>query len=133
MKLSVDREEKKGPFGGTYYESKIKITLTEEEEKVGQKIRLMSKVLFRLDPNKSAQYQDNQVIFAVKGREDSSTLTVRDLVRGVTAKCHGESDISSLAFAENQIREKCKQIKAAIENYNSAKDAINKGKYEEEI
>lgn len=133
MKLSIDREEKKGPFGGTYYESKIKITLTEDEEKIVQKTRLMGEVLFRFAQNEPMDSINNQVIFAVKGLESSLTLTVRDLVRGVTAKCDGESDIGRLAFVENQIREKCKQIKAYIENYNSAKKAINQGKYEEEI
>lgn len=29
MKLSIDRQEKKGFFGGTYYESYIQLILTE--------------------------------------------------------------------------------------------------------
>ncbi|MCT7958918.1 hypothetical protein [Laspinema palackyanum] len=125
MKLSVDRQEKKGPFGGTYYESKIKLTLTEEEEKIAETIELMKKGLF--DPTDSVE---SQVLLALARNK----LSVWDLTKiGVTAKCDKEADLSRLALVENKIRERCKDIKAEIDLYIAAKNAINEGGYEEEF
>ncbi|WP_254565347.1 hypothetical protein [Oscillatoria sp. HE19RPO] len=126
MKLSVDRQEKKGPFGGTYYESKIKITLTEEEKEVADTIELMKKLIF--DPTDPG---DRQVLHVLR----EGQVSVWDLTNGygVTAKCDKEADLGSLAFVENKVREKCKYIKAKIDNYIAAKNALNEGGYEEEF
>lgn len=127
MKLSIDRQEKKGPFGGTYYESSIQLTLTKEEEKVADKLDLDRKLLF--DYNRS---ETDQKVLSTIGMAKIE-LTLRELKNGILVKCKSDSDLHRLAFAENSIRSKCKDIKAAIDSYIASKEAINQGKYEEEL
>lgn len=127
MKLSIDRQEKKGHFGGTYYESSIQLTLTKEEEKVADKLDLDSKLLF--DYNRS---QTDEDVLSTIGMAKID-LTLRELKNGIIAKCNGDADLHRLALAENSIRSKCKDIKAAVDSYIASKEAINQGKYEEEL
>lgn len=129
MKLSIDRQEKKGFFGGSYYESYIQLTLTPEEEKVAKKIGLMNQKIFYFGWSE----QDKQVLLTLQNLGDSTQLKFEELTRGITAKCKGDMDLNRLAFTEDMIRQKCKEIKAAIENYISNKNALEQGKYEEEI
>lgn len=127
MKLSIDRQEKKGPFGGTYYESTIQLTLTQEEEKVARKIGLWDELLFKLNRSET----DNNVLSTIG--MSKIDLTLRELSNGIMAKCNGDADLHRLAFTENSIRSKCKDVKAAIDNYIASKQAISQGKYEEEL
>ena len=129
MKLSIDRQEKKGHFGGTYYESYIQLNLTEDEEKVAQKMGLMSQSIFHWESSK----QDQQVLLTLINCDSKVSLSFKDLTRGITAKSKGEIDLNRIAFTEDMIRAKCKEIKVAIEKYISNKNAVSKGKYEEEI
>ncbi|MEG4531678.1 hypothetical protein [Microcoleus sp. D2_18a_D3] len=129
MKLSIDRQEKKGFFGGTYYESYIQLILTEEEEKLAQKMGLMSANIFHWESSQ----QDQQVLLTLTNKSSSARLSFKELTRGITAKSMGEMDLNRLAFTEDRMREKCKQIKVAMDNYISQKNAVSKGKYEEEF
>jgi hypothetical protein len=129
MKLSIDRQEKKGFFGGTYYESYIQLILTEEEEKLAQKMGLMSANIFHWESSQ----QDQQVLLTLTNKSSSGRLSFKELTRGITAKSMGEMDLNRLAFTEDRMREKCKQIKVAMDNYISQKNAVSKGKYEEEF
>jgi len=129
MKLSIDRQEKKGFFGGTYYESYIQLILTEEEEKLAQKMGLMSANIFHWESSQ----QDQQVLLTLTNKSSSGRLSFKELTRGITAKSMGEMDLNRLAFTEDRMREKCKQIKVAMDNYISQKNAVSKGKYEEKF
>ncbi|MEG4498171.1 hypothetical protein QUB05_13240 [Microcoleus sp. F10-C6] len=129
MKLSIDRQEKKGFFGGTYYESHIQLILTEEEEKIAKKMGLMSVNIFHWEASK----QDQQVLLTLTNKSSSGRLSFKELTSGVTAKSMGEMDLNRLAFTEDRMRAKCKEIKVAMDNYISQKNAVGKGKYEEEF
>lgn len=129
MKLSIDRQEKKGFFGGTYYESHIQLILTEEEEKIAKKMGLMSVNIFDWE----ASQEDQQLLLTLKDTDSKVRLSFKELTRGITAKSMGEMDLKRLVFTEDRMRAKCKQIKVAMDNYISQKNAVSKGKYEEEF
>lgn len=129
MKLSIDRQEKKGFFGGIYYESYIQLVLTEEEEKVAKKMGLMSVNIFHWE----ASQQDQQLLLTLKNTDSKVRLSFKELTRGITAKSMGEMDLNRLAFTEDRMRAKCKEIKVAMDNYISQKNRVSKGKYEEEF
>ena len=107
MKLTVDRQEKKGPFGGSYYETYIKVTLTPEEQKIARKQSIMRAVLVGGDPEGEGKEVYN---FCNK-----FSLTMEDLITGITAKVNDGTQIGRLASFENRIRERCKAFKSNIE------------------
>jgi hypothetical protein len=132
MKLSVDRQEqqKKGFFGGTYicYETNIKIVLTDEEEKAARKLGYMDKVIFGME---RGGQNKNEAASALQFCE-KTTIELRDLVSGITAKAK-EDEINGLAGLENKIRERCKQVKSALDTYISNQQAFKGGGFEEEL
>lgn len=109
MKLSVDRQEKKGPFGGSYYETSIRVTLTREEEEVARKQNIMNLSLIG-DGNVSST--DTAKLLRLC---NLSRLSMRDLTMGgITAKADG-NQLGMLGWLEDEIRQKCKDFKSNIE------------------
>lgn len=90
---------------------------------------LMSANIFHWESSQ----QDQQVLLTLTNKSSSGRLSFKELTRGITAKSMGEMDLNRLAFTEDRMREKCKQIKVAMDNYISQKNAVSKGKYEEEF
>lgn len=132
MKLSVDRKEKKRLFGlgGIHYESKIKLTLTKEEEKIARKLELRDKDLFYFPKDRPRNDLEHQVGVMLN---HPGELKVRDLIVGVTAKCDKEDELFLLSLVENTIREQCNYIQSEIANYMTAKNLIKERRIEEKI
>ena len=105
MKLTIDRQEKKGTFGGTYYETFIQVTLTAQEEEADNKIRIGRESIFRY-----GRTDEESMLLADVFKPRSSEMTLYDLIGGVRAKVDSDKDIHILALAENRVREKCKNI-----------------------
>ncbi|MCA1994198.1 MAG: hypothetical protein LDL41_19450 [Coleofasciculus sp. S288] len=122
MKLSLDRQEKKGFFGGAYYETIVKVALTSEEEQVARKQRIMNLSLIGDgDPSSS----DTAKLLHLCNR---SRLSLTDLIIGITAKADG-NQLGLLGWLEDEIRTQCKNIKNNIESDK----AFGGGVEEEEI
>ena len=124
MKLSVERKERTGPFGGAYYETAIKVSLTSEEEQVARKQKIMNLALIG-DGN--PQSPDSAKLLHLCNR---ARLSLTDLSTGITAKADG-NQLGLLGWLEEEIRNQCKNIKNNIE---SDGDFSRGGEsYEEEI
>ncbi len=128
MKLTIDRQEKKGTFGGTYYETFIQVTLTPEEKEAAQKIHIGGRPVF-----KYGNSEEESMLLVNVFKHRSREMTLYDLMGGVRAKVDSDAQLNVLALAENRVREKCKNIKNALENYISNKDAMQQGRFEEEL
>jgi hypothetical protein len=113
MKLSINRRQMKGFFGGTYYESSIDVILTEEEEKAANKLGLMDEPIFYC---KWSQQDERILLLMIPTIESKTILRFKQLVRGIVAKSQGEVDLGLLEFIEKRIREKYKGIEATIKN-----------------
>ena len=124
MKLSVDRQEKKGLFGGAYYETTIRVTLTPEEEQVARKQKIMN---IQLIGDGNPQSGDTVKLLGLCNR---SRLSLSDLTIGITATAKG-NQLGTLGWLEDEVRSQCKNIKNNIE----ADSAFGQGgqSYEEEI
>lgn len=109
MKLSVDRQEKKGLLGGAYYETAIRVSLTLEEEQVARKQKLMNLSLIG-DGNPSSN--DTAKLLNLCNR---SRLSLIDLMGGITAKVKG-NQLGSLVWLEDEIESQCKAVKGNIES-----------------
>jgi hypothetical protein len=107
MKFSADRQEKKGPFGGAYYETYIQVTLTPEEENVARKQNILRLTLVGGDPQ-----GEGRVVYHLC---DKWSLTIKDLVLGITAKVADGSQLGRLVSFENLVRERCKDFKSHLE------------------
>jgi hypothetical protein len=107
MKFSADRQEKKGPLGGAYYETYIKVTLTPEEEKVARKQKFLGATLVGGDPE-----GEGKVVYMLC---KAYRITMNDLVAGITAKVGSGSQLGKLASFEDEVREACKDFKSNIE------------------
>lgn len=124
MKLSVDRQEKKGFLGGAYYEVAIRVTLEPEEEQVARKQKIMN---ISLIGDGNPQSNDTAKLLGLCNR---SRLSLSDLKTGITATAKG-NQLGSLDWFEDEIRSQCKNIKNNIE----ADAAFGQGgqSFEEEI
>jgi len=124
MKLSVDRQEKKGLLGGAYYETSIRVILTPEEEQVARKQKIMN---ISLIGDGDPQSSDTAKLLHLCNR---SRLSLADLKIGITAKAKG-NQLGILGWLEDEVRSKCKNAKSNIESDG----AFGKGgqSYEEEI
>lgn len=107
MKFSADRQEKKGPFGGAYYETDIRVTLTPEEENVARKQNILRAILVGGDPE-----GEGGVVYRLCNKW---SLTIEDLVLGITAKVADGSQLGRLVSFENLVRERCKNFKSNLE------------------
>ncbi|XWK86934.1 MAG: hypothetical protein U7127_22420 [Phormidium sp.] len=108
MKFTADRQEKKGPFGGTYYELYIRVTLEPKEEEIARKQGIMSKQLVGTNNPDSSEFTK---MIQVCGK---SSLSMIDLTSGITAKASDGSQIGKLAWFEQEVREACKTFKSHI-------------------
>lgn len=126
MKLSVDRQEKKGFFGGSFYETSIRATLTDQETKVAYEQRIMDLALIG-DGDVSSD--DTGKLLHLCNR---TRLSMSDLTLGIIAKANDASQLGMLAWLENRVRERCKEFKSIIETAMNNKEAMNQS-YEEEF
>ncbi|GEM_PF-2309807 len=126
MKLSVDRQEKKGFFGGTYYETVIRVTLTDEERKVAYGQGIMNAWL--IGSNDVSSEETVNLLHLC----NRSHLTMEDLIVGITAKANNESELGFLAWIENRVKDQCKNFKSHIETAINNKENMNQS-FEEEI
>lgn len=101
MKLSMNREEKKGMFGGAYFLGNIKVTLTSEERQIASERRIINIPLI----------DDASKLLVLCGR---STLSLSDLVNGIQVKAEG-NQIGLLGWLEESVREQCKIVKSNLE------------------
>lgn len=110
MKLSIDRQEKKGLFGGTYYEAVIKVTLTSQEEEVARKQNIMN---LSLVGDGDVSSTDTAKLLRLC---NLSRLSMKDLIAygGITAKANG-NQLGMLSWLEDEVRQKCKDFKSNIE------------------
>ena len=108
MKFSADRTEKKGPLGGAYYETYIKITLTPEEENIAHKQGIMRTIIFG-----GSSSDDPETIEAMRlcGRLQ---IRMGDLIEGITVKVGSGQELGRLAAFEDLIKERCKKFKSNI-------------------
>jgi hypothetical protein len=118
MKLSVDRLELTGPFGGTYYETYIRLSMSDEESEAIRNQRLMSAFVVGTNNPENAEAK---LAFWVTNKWG---ITVEDLTFGITGKVSNESQIHHLARFENLIRERCKALKERIDDASSTKEAF---------
>jgi hypothetical protein len=129
MKLSVNRQERTGPFGGKFYETSIQLSVSYEEKDAIRKQRcLNTAILGERDPeNPEARFS-----FRICKKW---MVTVEDLILGITAKASDESELAYLGQFEGLVKERCKQLKARIEDYATAKTAFqgSDSSYEEEL
>ncbi|NJK65516.1 MAG: hypothetical protein HC941_02335 [Microcoleus sp. SU_5_3] len=102
MKFSADRTEKKGPLGGAYYETYIKITLTPEEENIAHKQGIMRTIIFG-----GSSSDDPETIEAMRlcGRLQ---IRMGDLIEGITVKVGSGQELGRLAAFEDLIKQRCK-------------------------
>ncbi|WP_204106843.1 MULTISPECIES: hypothetical protein [Spirulina sp. CCY15215] len=107
MKFSADRQEKKGPFGGAYYETEIKVTLTDKELETARRQNIMRAILVGGDME-----GEGKEIFLLCGKQ---RVSMNDLMIGITAKVGNGSKLGTLANFEDQLREACKGFKANLE------------------
>jgi len=124
MKLSVDRQEKKGMFGSAYYETTVKVTLTPEEEQVARKQNIMN---IPLIGDGNVQSDETTKLLHLCNR---TRLSLADLKSGITATAKG-NQLGMLGWFEDEIRSQCKNVKSNIETDG----AFSQGgqSYEEEI
>jgi hypothetical protein len=108
MKLSIDRQEKKGPLGGTYCEAVIRVTVTREEEEVARKQKIMN---LSLVGDGDVSSTDTAKLLRLCNQ---SRLTMVDLTNGITAKANG-NQLGMLSWLEDEIRQKCKDFKSNVE------------------
>jgi hypothetical protein len=107
MKFSANREEKKGPLGGTYYISRVTVQLTNEERTTAEKQNIMNCRLVGGKPD-----GEGQVFLEMCGQH---TISMQDLLDGITIKANSGRELGILVTLEDQIREACKNFKANIE------------------
>lgn len=109
MKFSADRTEKKGPLGGAYYETYIKITLTPEEENIAHKQGIMRTIIFG-----GSSSDDPETIEAMRlcGRLQ---IRMGDLIEGITVKVGSGQELGRLAAFEDLIKQRCKNFKSNLE------------------
>jgi len=108
MKLSINREEKKGVFGKAYFNCSIKVTITDEERQIASERRLLNSPLIG---DKASATSDASNLLALYGR---STLSLSDLTNGIQAKAEG-NQIGLLQWLEDSVREQCKIVKINLE------------------
>jgi len=108
MKLSINREEKKGMFGGAYFLGNIKVTITDEERRIASERRILS---IPLIGDKASASSDAANLLVLFGR---STLSLSDLTNGIQVKAEG-NQIGLLGWLEDSVREQCKIVKANLE------------------
>ncbi|WP_293127380.1 hypothetical protein [Microcoleus sp. bin38.metabat.b11b12b14.051] len=108
MKFSADRTEKKGPLGGAYYETYIKITLTPEEENIARKQGIMRTIIFG---GRSSDDPETIEAFRLCGMVN---ITMEDLIQGITVKVGSGQELGRLAGFEDLIKQRCKNLKSNI-------------------
>jgi hypothetical protein len=118
MRISVDREEKKGLFGRSFFETSIKVFLTSEERQIATERRLINLSLIG-DGNISSQDTANLLHLCNRSR-----LSLADLINGIVAKAEG-NQLSLLGWLEEEVKNQCKIIKSNLE--------VVEDSYEEEI
>lgn len=108
MKFSADRTEKKGPLGGAYYETYIKITLTPEEENIARKQGIMRTIIFG-----GSSSDDPETIEAMRlcGR---LAIRMEDLIGGITVKVGSGQELGRLVGFEDLIKQRCKNLKSNL-------------------
>jgi hypothetical protein len=109
MKFSADRTEKKGPLGGAYYETYIKITLTPEEENIARKQGIMRARIFG---GRNSDDPETREAFSLCGRLE---ITMEDLINGITVKVGSGKELGRLAGFEDLIKQRCKNFKSNLE------------------
>lgn len=110
MKFSADRTEKKGPLGGAYYETYIKITLTPEEETIARKQGIMRARIFGSMIN--SDHPETREAFSLCGRLE---ITMEDLLNGITVKVGSGKELGRLGAFEDLIKQRCKNFKSNLE------------------
>jgi hypothetical protein len=128
MKVSINRQELTGPFGGKYYETYIKLSMSDDETEAVRKLRLMKTfVIGARNPD------DDEAKFSF-WMTNQWGITVEDLTIGITGKSPNESELHKLVKFENLIRERCKILKKRVEDSAMTKKAFDGGSsYEEEL
>jgi len=129
VKLSVNRQEKTGPFGGIYYETEVRLSMSSEEEEVAKKNGLFYCVAIG---DSDITHPESRLLFRLI---EKRKISISDLTSGVTAKIKSESGLNDLVEFENLVKERCKLLKQHIEAAKSNKEAFQKGgsSYEEEL
>jgi hypothetical protein len=126
MKLYIDRQTKKGLFGGTYYETLAQVQLTPEERQIAQQARIMR--LYLIGDRDLSSEETASLMHAC----NRSSISMSDLENGVKAKANNESQLGLLAWFEDKVREKSQEFKQLIEVAINNKDAMDQT-FEDEI
>jgi hypothetical protein len=108
MKLSIDRKEEKGPFGGAYYITSVKVELTAEEETIAKRQKIFGRSLV----GGSAGSKEGSMLMQLC---DETTISMRNLTMGVRAKAQDGKMLGLLVEFENLVRERCKSFKSRLE------------------
>jgi len=129
MKLSINRQEKTGPFGGKYYETEVTLSMSYEEKEVTRKQKLLNAAVLGSNNPEESEAKFSFLL------TNEFKITVDKLTSGVKAKVDNESQLHNLAKFENLIRERCKVLKERIEASESNKESFQAGNasYEEEL
>jgi hypothetical protein len=110
MKFSADRTEKKGPLGGAYYETYIKITLTPEEETIARKQGIINSRIF--GNMRNSDDPETREAFSLCSRLE---ITMEDLINGITVKVASGKELGRLAVFEDLIKQRCKNFKSNLD------------------
>jgi hypothetical protein len=133
MKLSIDRQQKSGFFGKTYYESNISLTLTIQEEEIVQKLNLKRVSLIGGPPGKNS-HDEIRVLALAQVSSGNQNLTLENLVCGITAKAGSDNLLCELSTFEELLRERCKALKNQIESHVVGQQKfVGNNKHEEEF
>lgn len=108
MKLTIDRQEEKGPFGGSYYITQVKVELTAEEEAVAKRQKILGKNLL----GGSVESREGEMLIDLC---NENKINMRDLMMGIRAKASSGKMLGKLVEFENLVRERCKSFKSRLE------------------
>lgn len=108
MQAHVDKNEKKGFFGGIKYEFKARIELTAEETKALAGFKLKDASMFARDV-------DTDRMMKILGADKyGKAYLASQYIKGVTLVFDSVSDIS---FFEAAFYDGCRNLKAALEGH----------------
>lgn len=108
MKFYADRKELKGPLGGTYYESHVRVELTPQEQETAQRHGIMREVLVGGD----LESREGKLLMTVCSQYK---INLGDLTSGIVGKVSRGANLGLLAEFESLVRESCKKVKSNLD------------------
>jgi len=138
MKFSTNCEEKKGAFGGSFWELNVKVTLTEEEVKTARKYRVYKATLIGGDEAESALVYKLTRLSPISFIDSTpkTSFNIEDLSEGVKFKANNASELPLLLEFQEMVKQRCKNFKEYLEERQQITGALGqKGgiSYEEEL